>query len=243
MSPKLDIGDALRFGADRVLSRGGAKLVVAYVFLQVAIRVVSQSLAAPLLRGTLPPARVARAYPLAVDLPAAVSGGLFVVVALLGTTFGVVAIRALYADVDRVPTGDHLRRLGRTTAVAVVVSVLLSVAVVVGTALLIVPGVFLAVSFVFAMVAVAVEDAGVVEAFRRSWTLTGGNRLRLFALGLLLAVVIGVTSAVFGAVGILAPVAGELGAALVTGVGTLLGMAVLVGSYRQLAAVDAPTSG
>lgn len=100
---------------------------------------------------------------------------------------------------------------------------------------LVIPGMFPAVSLVFAQLAVVLEDAGVIEALRRSRGLTSGNRLRLFALGLIIVGGGAIAGGVFGFIGVFLPLVGAVASAIVTSVVSLFALGVLVGSYRQLA--------
>ncbi|MFC7136509.1 hypothetical protein ACFQRB_08220 [Halobaculum litoreum] len=147
----------------------------------------------------------------------------------------VVAMRAIYADIDEVPNAEHTRRLGRTVLVLLVVSVITSFAIGVGFVFLFFPGVFLMVSLIFAQLAVVIEDRGVVESLTRSWSLTSGNRIRLFLLGVVVVAIGSVVGGVFGLFGIVSPVAGNLLSAASFGFVSLFSIAVLVSAYRQLA--------
>lgn len=235
MSPKLEIGSALEYGFDRVLTRGGAILLSAYIVLQLTSQIGFQSLFGQLLAGTIPAGRASEVYPLAVGLSAPASAILTLLLLVVTLVFTVVMLRALYADIDDVPSEEHTRDLARTAVVTVVVSVIVSVAVGIGFVLLVIPGIFLGVSLVFAQAAVVIEDAGVVEALKRSWSLTSGNRIRLFALGLLLVVAGAVVGGVGTALGVAAPTVGNVLSYVLSSVVSFYGFAVLVGAYRQLA--------
>ena len=63
-------------------------------------------------------------------------------------------------------------------------SIVFAVAVVVGSFLLVVPGLFFLVTLWFFDVFVAVEDTGFLDGLGESWSLTAGNRIPLFGLGL-----------------------------------------------------------
>jgi hypothetical protein len=52
-------------------------------------------------------------------------------------------------------------------------------AIMVGFALLFLPGLFLSACLLFVAFAVGAEDRGVIGALKRSWQLSKGNRLRL----------------------------------------------------------------
>ncbi|MFC7098185.1 hypothetical protein [Halobaculum marinum] len=237
MSPTLRIGTALTDGIDRLNTRGGLTLALVIAALQVVMQVALNSLFDDLLAPSLPP-EAASAYPLALPLPASVSG----VVALLAlaVTFVVtiVAMRAVYADIDEVPTAEHTRRLGRTALVLIVVSVITTVAITVGFVFLVFPGIFLMVCLIFAQLAVVIEDRGVVASLKRSWSLTAGNRIRLFVLGVVVVIVGSVVGGAFGLLGIVSPVVGNILSAAVTGFVSLFSIAVLVSAYRQLADAD-----
>ncbi|WP_226480622.1 hypothetical protein [Natrinema amylolyticum] len=242
MAAKLSIEQALSYGFDRITTRGGAILLAVYVLFQLVTQVSVQSLFSSLLTEFVSAEEVARTYPLAVDLPIAVSGGLTALLVLVGIVLGVVTIRALYSDIDDVPSADHTRRLVRTVGVLIVVSIVTFVAVLIGSVFFLIPGIFLAVSLVFATIVVAIEDAGIIESLERSWELASGNRIQLLVLGVIIGVVGGLTGFVFGIVGVFAPVVGDLATTITSGVLSLFGAAVLVGAYRQLAGEREPVS-
>lgn len=77
-------------------------------------------------------------------------------------------------------------------------SVLMAIALVLGFALLIVPGVILLVMWAVASPALVAENIGVIEAFGRSRQLTKGARWRVFGLGLLMLVIFWIISAISG---------------------------------------------
>lgn len=233
--PSIGIADTFRYAAARIATRNGLLFVAAYVFVQFLSQVATQSLAARFTSDRLPTDAVEGLYPLAVDLPVAVSGGLILVLLLCSTVIGIVSMRAFHRDLDAFPTADHTRRFVRTVVVALVVSLITFVAIAVGTVLLVLPGLFLAVSLVFAVLVVAVEDAGVIEAFKRSWSLASGNRIRLFVIGFVFVVASGIVGFAFSAVGTVAPLVGEVTGAVGTGVLGIFGIGLVVGAYRQVA--------
>ncbi|MFC7234060.1 hypothetical protein [Halosegnis marinus] len=123
--------------------------------------------------------------PLALGLSYGGSLLLFLAVALVAEYAAVVALRAV--------TGDGLRaaatrRVGRAVAVGFLVGVLVRGLVAVGLAAFVLPGVFLAVSLLFAHAAIAVDDAGPVEALSTAWGLAAGRRFEVLGVvSLLLA--------------------------------------------------------
>ena len=66
------------------------------------------------------------------------------------------------------PAELFTRRIGRATLSAVGANLFIGAAVSVGFVLLVVPGVYLAISFLFAVFVVGVEDERAVDALRRS---------------------------------------------------------------------------
>lgn len=235
MAATFDIGSAFSYGIDRLVTRGGAVLVGIYVLYQIVAQIAFQSLFVRLAADSPSADQLNQLYPLAIDVPITVSAAGILLLMLGGLVLSVVATRALYSNIDRIPTADHTRRLARTVAVAFVVLVIYSLTVTIGTIFFVVPGIFLAVSFVFAQPAVILEDAGVLESFRRSWNLASGNRLQLFGLGVLVTILCGIVGGVIGLVGAFVPLFGEYAIAAVTGAASIFGLAVLVGAYQQLA--------
>ena len=64
------------------------------------------------------------------------------------------------------------------------VEVVLGLAIGLGTLLFIIPGIFLAVRWMFAPLIAATENTSFVESFRRSWQATSGNFWKLILLGI-----------------------------------------------------------
>ncbi|WP_434522468.1 hypothetical protein [Halorubrum sp. AS12] len=88
------------------------------------------------------------------------------------------------------------RRLGRTTVFALIGGLIVTVSVMLGTVLLVLPGLFLAASFLFFIFAVSVEDRGIISSLRRSWVLARGSRLKLGVLIIVSALFSGVIGAI-----------------------------------------------
>lgn len=235
MEGKVNIGDAFSYGFDRLTTSGGGMLLAAYILVQLANQVSTQSLIMEIFSESASAEGMSQLYPFALDLPIAISGGLFVLIAVVGLVLNVVAMRAFYANIDSLPTADHTRRLARTAVVFFIVSLIFVLAVGIGFVFLLFPGIFLLVSLFFAPITVAIEDAGVIEAFERSWELTSGNRIRLFALGLVFVVGAAVIGGIVGFIGAFAPVVSGLGTTIVNSLVTVFGIAVQIGVYRQLA--------
>ena len=61
--------------------------------------------------------------------------------------------------------------------------------VVIGTALLIVPGVYIALRLQFFFVFIVDDNCGIIESFKRSWNITNGLFVKLFILMLIMALI------------------------------------------------------
>ena len=238
-----EISTALREGFERTLSRNGLLLIGVFVAFGLANAVVSQSLSAATVRlveQTEPlgpgagPLTGRAELPFALGVPATLAAALSVLVFVVEEGLRVFSIRAFASEhTERMPS-EFTRRGARATAHSVVASVIVAALTVLGLVLLVVPGVYVALSFFFVRQEIAVEDKGVVEALRDSWALTDGDRWELLGLAVLVAVVnllAGLPSAAFG---FLNPVAGALVAVSVGAVTTVFGVAAATRAYVQL---------
>jgi len=164
---------------------------------------------------------VTTSYPLAL---AGVAG-----LAVVHEYLAIVALRIFAAGEP--PRAAATRRIVPAVGAGIVVGLVAYVAVLVGLVALVVPGLFLAVAFLFAHARVAVADDGPIEALRASWRLTAGRRL---AVGNVLAALIVlyltprlVSGFVPGGRGLL------VGGALV-GLATVPSVALVAGAYARL---------
>ncbi|ELZ43452.1 hypothetical protein C464_17037 [Halorubrum coriense DSM 10284] len=109
------------------------------------------------------------------------------------------------------------------------------ISIMIGSVLFVIPGLFFAVSFLFFIFAVAVEDRGVIGSLKRSWALARGSRLKLGVL-LLLSVLFG------GFIGAIAPLLTLAGLPVVTDIAIIVFTAafllpyyaIIAAAYRQL---------
>lgn len=137
-------------------------------------------------------------------------------VGLIGTVVaGVAAVLVAaqaYADVP----SDWRRAMGvgvRRTVAIILATIVAGVLIAIGFVLVIVPGIFLAVSLAVVWEALIIEGIGPMESIKRSWRLVAGERWRVFGAALLVLVlaiiVFGILSAVIWF--ILSPVLGVSG--------------------------------
>jgi hypothetical protein len=240
----LDVEASLRRGVERTVSRNGLLLAGVLFVVSTVDEVVGVGVAL-WFRGALPP----DALPANVPFPGETSTALFPVhpavgglVALLAGLATVVltigALRTFVTDeTEQLPREHFTEDVVWPGLNFVVGSLVFGVIVGVGLLLLVVPGIFLLVTLVFWTVYVAVEDRNFVAGMRESWAVTRGHRLRLLLVGVAVAVVGIVVSAVFG-VGV---IAGGLVGTAVAQVGnaltTVFTLATLAAAYDQLAAL------
>lgn len=125
------------------------------------------------------------------------------VLSFLATLAGLVvaagAIRTFVTeDTETLPPERFTRNLGWMLVNLFFGWIVFAIVLAIGFVLLFFPGLFLLVSLFFWTVYVVVEDENFVEGFQSSWALTKGNRIVLFALGVVVAIISVVVSWVFG---------------------------------------------
>lgn len=236
----LRIGDAVGDGVQRAISySGGVLMVLIFGYQLLFVGAVNRITAA-----LLPPdVQESSTLGVVLPVPVGVAAGLAVVGLLVGMVLYLVATRALTrdpADLDTLPAELWTRRIGRATLSAVGANLVVTLAVLVGLVFLVVPGVFFAVSFLFVVFAIGVEDARAVDALRRSWRLARGDRWSLLALALLVGVITGLGSGIGSTLSVLAPVAGQVASLALAAVFSVVGYGILADAYLQLAD-DNPT--
>lgn len=220
----LQLGPALKRGATRLLSRAGLVVLAVYAAVMLVYQLSFNTLLQSTLTGMLPPGAPEEAVPALVTLPVpTVVAGVLVAAALLAAAVvSVVAVRTFVADERaHVPRRFVTDRMLFAVANVVVGGIVFGLTVLVGTLLLVVPGIIAYVGFLFMVQYVAVENDNFVTAMRRSWRLTKGNRLRVFLLVVVLfAAVFVVTFVVNFGLGL------ALGVALGSGANGVVSLAV-----------------
>ncbi len=125
-----------------------------------------------------------------------------------GAAVAVATVRRL--DGDPISAGAALERVGVRFWALFLALVLVTLGVLAGFLALIIPGIFLAVLWLFAGQAVVIEGKGVRDALRRSQDLVRGSWWTIFLAWILIQIVTAVAQVVIGLVGaaILAPLDG-----------------------------------
>jgi hypothetical protein len=147
--------------------------------------------------------------------------GIAIIPALLllpvsGAAVAIATVRRLGGD--RIGVGATLEQVGIRFWVLFAALVLVTLGVIVGLFALVLPGIFLAILWLFAGPAVVIENKGITDSLRRSQDLVRGAWWTVFLAFLLIQVVTGVAQLLVGVVG--AAVLGPLdGTALAWGQG------------------------
>jgi hypothetical protein len=113
-------------------------------------------------------------------------------------------VRATVADAEgrRASFGECLGVAANRLLPLIAVSLLFSLAVVVGLILLIIPGILLAVMFAVVVPVTVEERLGVTEAFTRAGDLSEGARWKIFGLALLILISVWLFQAVMGVIAV-----------------------------------------
>ncbi|WP_254840531.1 hypothetical protein [Natronomonas marina] len=229
----LQIGDAIGDGVRRAFTySGGVLMALLFVYQLVFVGAVNT-----LVAESLPPEAQQGSLGLALPVPVAVAGALAVVGLLFGVVLYLVATRALtreHSELGSLPAELFTRRIGRATVSAVVTNIVVFVAVSVGFVFLFVPGIFLALSFVFVVFAIGVEDERAIDALGRSWELASGDRWSLLALGLIVGVVTAVGSGLGSVLSVVSPLAGQVTSLALASIFAVVSYGILADAYLQL---------
>jgi hypothetical protein len=229
----LQLTAAVRSGLDRATTRTGAILFGLFLALQ-AITVTSFN---TLFASVAPPEASAQ-FGLTLPIPGAAAGILLLGGYLAMGVYFVVVSRAFVRPPEHLSTFSsdlYTRRIGRASLTMIVAGVIVFVSIMIGFVLLLVPGIFLSICFLFFLFAIGVEDRGVVGSLRRSWDLSRGNRLKLGVVFVLMAAIggaVGTIGALFELIGV--PAVGDVLTILVNGVLIVFLYALLAAIYLQL---------
>lgn len=233
----LQLGQAISDGIKRILTPTGAILLVAFLSLQLLTQASVNTVVTSVFSDG-PAGELEAALGLTLPVSGSVAGGLFIVAIVLSSAYFVILSRALTrptVELSSFPSDLYTDRMGRATLSMFVGGLVVGLAIMLGFAFLLLPGIFLAISFLFFTFAVGAEDRGIVGGLKRSWGLSRGNRLKLAALVFLAGVVGGVS----GIVGTLFDVAGSaiVGELIVNTVNSILFVTlygIIAAAYLQL---------
>jgi hypothetical protein len=203
----LQLGRAISDGIKRILTPTGGILLVVFLALQLLTQ-ASINTAVVSVFSDGPAGEIEAALGLTLPVSGTVAGGLFLGAVVLSSAYFVVLSRALTrptTELSSFPSDLYTRRMGRATLSMFVGGLVVWLVIMVGFVFLFLPGIFLAVCFLFFTFAVGVEDRGIIGALKQSWGLSRGNRLKLTAL----VIFAGVIGAISGIVGTVFDIAGS----------------------------------
>lgn len=204
----LDIPAVLEDGFSRLPTRVAAILFVAYLAIGLVSTVTAQTLSLAVvgaLQTTIPADATAPTTPgmgdttLALDVGLPVAVALFLIQIVLAQVIGVVGIRTFVSDARSSFPSGLASNLAWVVLNALAAGFVVNVLIGIGTILLVIPGIYLAVALYFVQFEVIVEEQNAIDALRTGWELTKGERLGVFLL-LLVVFAIGLASAVPGIV-------------------------------------------
>ncbi len=230
----LQIGDAVGDGLRRAFTTSGGILMAAtFAYMLVFLSAVN----AVFLEYLPPEAQESGQLGFALPVPPTAAAAIAAISMLVGIALYIIVARALsrdQTDLNTFPSSLVTRRIGRATLSSIGATIILQIAVTIGFILLIIPGIFLAISFMFVIFAIAVEDERAIDALSRSWELASGNRWKLLAL-LLIVGVIGIIIGFVGSIAsLVSPLIGELINLALTTVLMVVIYGIVADAYLQL---------
>ena len=240
----IDVVETLRDGFDRTVARTGLMMVAVYGIVQLINIAVSNTMAQNALQrmsGQMPGGFGPFGAPQAVSgitlpLPTPLLWLLTILLGLAGVALTLVAARLFVSDeTETIPEEFYQRNMVSGFIHLLIGSIVAGIMIAIGFVLLIVPGLFLLVSFAFFQFYVAVEDESFVDALSDSWELAGGHRLDIFLVMLgvfVVGIVVGIVGGIVGAV--LPAVLGNVVTAGLNGFTTVFGIASVAQIYRTL---------
>lgn len=238
----LDVGRAIREGASRLTTPLGQRFVLLFIGIRFASTVVSHTLTAAnrvlmeQMPADAPPIDFGpAATPFALPLPLPAALVIALAVAIGAEAAHIAAIRFLAEDdPEAVESASLTRRLGPATLHGFVGGIVVTVLTVIGLIVLVAPGIFLAVTFLFVRQEIAVRDRSVVDALADSWSLTAGNRVEVLIILLVLFAVGVVASLPSLALSGIEPIARAVVGVALSALTTVFGIAVVSRGYAQL---------
>lgn len=248
----LQIGNAIRDGFERTVSRNGLLLIAIFLLFSIANTLVSQSLSLAVQEYFTQFSMQAAQQPgvgspdaaqtvLAVTLPLPIALILTLLTMLLAEGLRIVGIRMFAPDETLPVTADQLRE-GLPLAVinGMVAGVIATVLTYLGLLLLVIPGVFIALSLFFVRQEIALQNKNFIDALRDSWELSGGNRLELLGLGIIIFVISLIASSPATVLFFLSPLPALLLGTVTSAITTVFGIAVVTRAYQQLKDQEIP---
>jgi hypothetical protein len=258
----IDIGQALREGASRTAAKNGLVLAVAFAGIALLTTVLLQSLTVALfdsmlsfLQGMSPQEmgvdpteyeqmiaefetaleNVRSTSPFALGLSAGAAFAGILVLALVAEAASIVAVRVFAVEeAESVSRELVTENILLATLNGFVGGIVVWGLIIVGSLFFLLPGLVLAVLFYFLRQEIALKHKNFVQAMADSWRLTKGNRIEVFIIGAVLVIVSRLEEVSSAVVGAVSTPAGTIVAAIVGGLLTAFGAAVVTRAYVQI---------
>jgi len=186
----VSLGDAIKNGVGDIASRNGVIFIALFTLLYLVYDVALDTTYAGLGMSQVSDLAIASSLGIGVSLLA---------VYLIATVYLVLVVLRTFTagETDNVPESLYKDNILIPALNLVVGSIVFSVLVFLGVLAFILPGLFLLVVLYFYSFEIAAQDKNFVQALKGSYSLTKGNRVELFALG----VTVTIAAAVVGIVG------------------------------------------
>jgi len=236
----LQIGSTLQEAGYRLFSRTGAILLAAFFALLISFQALFNTILATTYT-RLGYGEIAAALPLTLDIPLSVAGAGIAVGFVISLYLTIVSFRTFVANArEHFPDGAFTRNVPLAMVNVFVGGIVYGLLVFFGSLLLLIPGIFAYVAFVFMVPYVIVEDRNFVAALKESYRLTEGDRLALFGLLFIVIAAGALVGGVVGLVGALAlpQSAAQLPTIVIQPLVSLYSTAVIAVAFEQLRETD-----
>jgi len=236
----LQIGSTLQEAGYRLFSRTGAILLGAFFALLIGFQALFNTIVATAY-ARMGYGEIAAALPLTLDVPLSVAGAGIAVGFVVSLFLTIVSFRTFVAGArESFPEGAFTRNVPLAMVNVFVGGIVYGLLVFIGSLLLLIPGIFAYVAFIFMVPYVIVEDRNFVAALKESYRLTEGDRLALFGL---LFIVIAAAALVGGLVGLVGALAlpqpaAQLPTVVIQPLVSLYSTAVIAVAFEQLRETD-----
>jgi hypothetical protein len=236
----LQIGSTLQEAGYRLFSRTGAILLGAFFALLIGFQALFNTIVATAY-ARMGYGEIAAALPLTLDVPLSVAGAGIAVGFVVSLFLTIVSFRTFVAGArESFPEGAFTRNVPLAMVNVFVGGIVYGLLVFIGSLLLLIPGIFAYVAFIFMVPYVIVEDRNFVGALKESYRLTEGDRLALFGL---LFIVIAAAALVGGLVGLVGALAlpqpaAQLPTVVIQPLVSLYSTAVIAVAFEQLRETD-----
>lgn len=236
----LQIGSALEEAGYRLFSRTGAILLAAFFALMVSWQALINTILATTV-SRMGYGDITAALPLTFDIPLTVAGAGVAVTFVVSLYLTVVSFRTFVPGARAsFPEGAFTRNVPLAMVNVFVGGIVYSLLVFIGSLLLIIPGIFAYVAFIFMVPYIIVEDRNFIAALKESYRLTEGDRLALLGL---LFIVVASAALVGGMVGFVGGLAfsgptSQLPTIIIQPLVSLYSTAVIAVAFKQLRAAD-----